>query len=601
MHDEIDTLLALKRVTTHTIQQAKYAAVYLQVQAEHQFNNMRQLLLYVKTGTIPKCYCGADLQWKDTDYRTYCSTKCSTNSPLVRSKTEATCTERFGTTSPAQNDSIKEKMKRTTLAKYGVEHISQCSKIKEQKIQTSLAKYGTTQPLLAPIIHEKTKKTMLAKYGATQPSHSPVIRNKTKQTCLTRYGVENPFQMDGFKQKAKETNIAKYNVDHHSQHPTIKNKIKETIEQNKLSNPNYCLEINEASRNTSRSKYGTDHHRQRAYNDDTLAFLSDMTRFTNEVTNDSIENLAITYNISPYPIYTRMKQLGLSPTVGLPSMFETEILTYVQSLYTGTVKTGDRSILAPKELDIYVPDISLAIECNGAYWHSELNGRGKYYHANKTNDCAAKNIRLIHIWQHQWVTKKPIVESMVMHTLGKSKIIYARKCEVQLLTPGVSSAFFDANHIQGSCSAMIHLGLHHNGELVSCMSFSKPRYNKKYEWELIRFASKCGHTVTGGASKLFSFFTKTYSAATVISYSDRSRSTGKVYSMMGFDFVNSSAPNYYYTQNYNEFFHRSKFQKHKLANLLTNFVPTLTEWENMQNNGYDRIWDCGNDVWVWKR
>jgi hypothetical protein len=133
------------------------------------------------------------------------------------------------------------------------------------------------------------------------------------------------------------------------------------------------------------------------------------------------------------------------------------------------------------------------------------------------------------------------------------------------------------------------------------MSFSKPRYNKKYEWELIRFASKCGHTVTGGASKLFSFFTKTYSAATVISYSDRSRSTGKVYSMMGFDFVNSSAPNYYYTQNYNEFFHRSKFQKHKLANLLTNFVPTLTEWENMQNNGYDRIWDCGNDVWVWKR
>ena len=42
-----------------------------------------------------------------------------------------------------------------------------------------------------------------------------------------------------------------------------------------------------------------------------------------------------------------------------------------------------------------------------------------------------------------------------------------------------------------------------------------------------------------------------------------------------------------------------KYQKHKLPKLLEAFDANLTEWQNMQNNGYDRIWDCGNDVWKW--
>ena len=52
---------------------------------------------------------------------------------------------------------------------------------------------------------------------------------------------------------------------------------------------------------------------------------------------------------------------------------------------------------------------------------------------------------------------------------------------------------------------------------------------------------------------------------------------------------------------YCDFFHRSSYQKHKLEKLLPIFESSMTEWENMQANGYDRIWDCGNDVWVWKR
>ena len=37
-----------------------------------------------------------------------------------------------------------------------------------------------------------------------------------------------------------------------------------------------------------------------------------------------------------------------------------------------------------------------------------------------------------------------------------------------------------------------------------------------------------------------------------------------------------------------------KYQKHKLKNLLQNFDPKLSEYENMIQNKFTRIWDCGN-------
>lgn len=57
----------------------------------------------------------------------------------------------------------------------------------------------------------------------------------------------------------------------------------------------------------------------------------------------------------------------------------------------------------------------------------------------------------------------------------------------------------------------------------------------------------------------------------------------------------------YYRKGYQLLESRIKYQKHKLLKLLKAFSPSLTEWENMKNNGYDRIWDCGNDVWIWNK
>ena len=110
----------------------------------------------------------------------------------------------------------------------------------------------------------------------------------------------------------------------------------------------------------------------------------------------------------------------------------------------------------------------------------------------------------------------------------------------------------------------------------------------------------CGTTVVGGASKLFAEFCRRHNPTSVISYSDKRWNTGGLYKQLGFDHAGESGPNYWYSRRYNSMESRVKYQKHKLINILEVFDESLTEWENMVANGYDRYWDCGNSVWVWK-
>lgn len=179
-----------------------------------------------------------------------------------------------------------------------------------------------------------------------------------------------------------------------------------------------------------------------------------------------------------------------------------------------------------------------------------------------------------------------------------TKSIFARKCSIAVVPKDIAKQFFDDNHIASYQPAKIILGLWYSGELVQCISFSKPRFSSTHEWEIIRLASKMGVSVVGGASKLLAHFIREYAPNSILTYADRRYSNGNVYTQMGFTETTSAAPNYWYFHKSNalKLYHRAGFQKHKLESKLQTFDPNLSEWENMKNNGYDRVWDCGNLV-----
>ena len=135
----------------------------------------------------------------------------------------------------------------------------------------------------------------------------------------------------------------------------------------------------------------------------------------------------------------------------------------------------------------------------------------------------------------------------------------------------------------------------HNQELVSVMTFALARYSKTAEWEIIRFCSSA--PVTGAAGKLFAYFIKSHNPTSVVSYNDNRWGSGQVYEKIGFTYVTSST-GFSYTD-YKRRFNRLQFQKHKLVEAGAD--PTLSEWSIMQQQGYDRIWDCGQSQWIWNK
>ena len=251
-----------------------------------------------------------------------------------------------------------------------------------------------------------------------------------------------------------------------------------------------------------------------------------------------------------------------------------------------------------KEVDIFIPNVNVAIEYNGLYWHSSKFNK-RFEHRDKTNECIKNDVKLIQVFEDEWKYKKRIVMNRLRSILGKSQgKIYARKCIVKEIDVENAKKFLNKYHLQGYVQANVKLGLFYKNRLVAVMTFGKPRFNKNYEWELLRFATIGNFSINGGCGKLFKFFTNNYDGS-IISYSDRRWGTGEVYQKVGFEKIGVSEPNYFYI-NHDKRFSRYLFQKHKLKDKLSIFDENLSEVENMKNNGFYQIWDCGNDVFSYQ-
>lgn len=278
------------------------------------------------------------------------------------------------------------------------------------------------------------------------------------------------------------------------------------------------------------------------------------------------------------------------------SFLEREVVSFIESLGVD-FETGNRKLISPKEVDIYIPEFKLAIEFNGLHWHSDLVKQDKNYHYNKHKALKEQGIELIHIFEHQWVLNRVIIEDIIkkrLHIIGHK--IYARECIVKKVSNEDSKIFLNNNHLQGSINSKVNLGLYYKEELISIMTFGASRFNKSYSWELHRFANKLGYLVVGGASKLLKAFRAEFEGS-LLSYCDISLFSGKVYESLGFTLLHYSKPNYWYFKDI-EVHSRVKFQKHKLSKLLTKFNEEKTEWQNMVDNGWNRYWDCGNAVYI---
>jgi len=380
--------------------------------------------------------------------------------------------------------------------------------------------------------------------------NSPKVKNNREKTCIKKFGSKSPLENNEVLSKIKKTNQKKYGVDFHTQ----KNIPKSSLE---------LIENREWLQNQ--------HHNLKK----SAIEISNILGYKNNT-----------------EVLKRLHKFGIEIKNYAVSSFENEIYEWLKLNYDGEIIRNSRKIISPKELDFYLPKEKLAIEFDGIFWHNDKRV-SKNYHIEKTKECEKKGIQLLHIFENEWNNKKDIWKSILETKLGKSKRIFARKCKIIYLDTEKKNRFLNKNHLQGSCVSKINIGLEYHGELISVMTFGKSRFSEKYDWEIIRFANKIGMSVVGGASKILKEFKK-YNKGSIITYADKRYSNGNLYEKLGFNFSHESSPNYFYFNSDNILYSRNKFQKHKLKNVLNIFNSDKTEYQNMIDNGYMRIWDCGN-------
>lgn len=517
---------------------------------------------------VVKCRkCGQPLKIENAIYgrHWYCSKQCAHSDPQTKELRKKTCLERYGATTPLLNDECRKKTVETCRRKFGNDMFAGSDEYKKRVPSA----FGRKE------VQEKSRRTLVSRYGE---DYGKVLFEKHKDDVIKR-------------------NMDKYGVPYILMSPEKQAQSHDTMEKK------YGVRYFWQSENSDNLKHDKGYDRILTWSDFVVPLF----------TRDEYHGFNEEYRWKCVKCGSEFSQriyvTGLGNDRCVPrclhcfplstaSIAEIEVADFVKEIYDGEVRQHVQTMLDNRyELDIVMPDKKIAIEYDGKYWHNDEH-HGRDYHLTKTRKCLDIGYRLIHIFEQEWNNRKDIVKDRIRSALGiYDRRVYARKCLIKEIDSKTANAFLEANHLQGKDHSSIRIGLFQEDELVAVMTFGKPRFNENYDWELIRFASLLGVQVIGGAGKMLSFFRKKY-AGSIISYADRRYSNGGLYLAIGFRLDHETDPSYCYVRG-NIVYSRYQCQKKNLPNVLGDgFDENLTEEENMEFNGFAKLYDCGNYVFV---
>jgi len=483
---------------------------------------------------IHKCKVCGDL--KETRYQYFVKDIYATHRKCGRVQAKKTFLKKYGVENPSLCPEVLEKIRQTNLTRYGVEYPQQSLEIQAKKEQTNIEKYGSKSPLQNLQIQEKIKQSNREKYGVENPSQRPEIRTKAQQTNLERFGIINPSSLSMIRKKVRQTLIERYNIENPSQIPGIQDKIKQSI----------------------LLKYGVERFQQ-------------LPEYRNRLKNWCVEN--------PNKLHVSKSEL--------------EILGWIRSFYLSAKKYKD----GVYEVDILIPELNLGIEHNGLFYHEE--GRVvQRYHLNKTKHFEAKNIRIIHIFEHEWKNNQEQVKSFLLSAIGKNEYkIGARKCTLlwSALSEDVRQVhdFLEAYHIQGrSINTKYVIKVLYNNELLAVATFGRHHRNNN-NWVLTRFCTKTNYTIQGVLSRISNLASQQLKED-IISWADYRLSQGNGYEKAGWIFEELLPPDYFYHKGLKVFSKQSR-QKKKV-----NTPKGMTEKQHAQMDGLRRVYDCGKIRYKYK-
>ena len=380
----------------------------------------------------PLCKCGERLKflsfWRG--YQKFCSKKCSSNDAEVREKFQKTCKLLYGGVGTASEQS-NSKRKETLLAKYGVDHPLKSRDIQEKKNNTCISKYGVAHMLQSELykgqIHDNIKKKNLSRIGVEYPFQSHSIRNKCSSSITEKYGVDNAMKNEEVKERLKNTiknKILDHNPDiidiHYQKFPD------ESFYLCRCPNPE-CQKCEDKNFTIPPSLYW----RRKYYKIELCTHLNPIP--TNKCKNTWIEKF-------------------------VKDLLDSRNIAYINNT---------RSVISPLEIDIYIPDLKLGIECNGCYWHSL---KDPLYHYTKYLKCYEMGVDLINIWEDDVIHYPQYIKSIILSRLSVQSDV--GDLEIQNISNKDARNFLRIWGRPGSHKCKTYKGIFSNDKLVGIFGFN---------------------------------------------------------------------------------------------------------------------------------
>lgn len=424
--------------------------------------------------------------------------------------------------------------------------------------------------------NERLKKNNLEKYGVEWNIQREEVQNKIKQTMNSKYGSNSPWSSQEVKDKRKETFIQNYGVDNPWKDKQVRDKcIKVAIER--YGSPNNI----EKTKETNLKRYGHKYSLQ------------------NELVKQRISNTCL----SKYGVkYNCLTDNCISKQGNTISNINKEISNILKE---NNIENELEYKVDGNLYDIHILNTNILLEINPTYTHNStigpyfkgthVNPKDKQYHFNRTISSIKNGYHCIHIFD--WDDINKIINMLISH-----EKIYARKCDIKEVDKSEANKFLDENHLQNKCRGnTINIGLYYDNKLIQIITFGKPRYNKNYEWELLRLCTKSKYNVVGGTTKLWKYFIEKYKPTSVISYCDNSKFDGSIYKILGFELSSYGQPNLHW--------YKAKTRTHITNNLLnqrgfdqlfgTNYGKGTSNRELMLKHNFVEIYDCGQSTYIW--
>ena len=417
----------------------------------------------------------------------------------------------------------------------------------------------------------KTEQARVLKYGSHDAYKSSLVE-KVKATKISRYGTASYNNMD-------KNKITRINNNGSLERSYAKGVIKGRLTRIKNSGSlEKSYELQSMKRGaTNLSRYGN------------ICSLANM-----KIQNKAISTFLERYGVSFY---------CMAPECRAKNCRDSQVnKDFADKLVSQAIEYTSEFPLSRYSFDFHVSssliDVNPTITHNSTFHPFSKNEppKSSTYHLQKAQVAWNNGYQCIHIWD--WDDQEKII-----NLLKPRDRVYARKCVVKEVTAKQCNVFLKDYHLQGTCRGQIvRLGLYYQDVLTGIMTFGKPRYNKGYEWELLRLCYLPGYKIIGGSHKLFSHFIKTCKPKSIISYCDNSKFRGQVYEALGFKSKKSPKPSLHW--------YNLKTHQHITDNLLrqrgfdqlfgTNYGKGTSNRDLMLGNGFVEIYDVGQSTYTWK-